>query len=84
MFEWLALGTFLRERSHFQSSRDLEVTLKSHVLCSVSQVSEFVTSKRPVLSIAFHKFQNGCFEIEKACSVLHVTHQHIREDSVTF
>ena len=43
-----------------------------------------VASKSPVLSIAFHKFQSGRFEIEKACSVLRVMHQRIREDSVTF
>ena len=53
--------------AYFQSSRGLEVALKS-----------------PVLSGAFHKFQSGRFEIEKACSVLRVTHQCIREDSVTF
>ena len=53
--------------AYFQSSRGLEVALKS-----------------PVLSIAFHKFQSGRFEIEKACSVLRVTHQCIIEDSVTF
>ena len=36
-----------------------------------------VASKSPVLSIAFHKFQSGRFEIEKGCSVLRVTHQRI-------
>ena len=46
-----------------------------------------VASKSPVLSIAFHNFQSGRFKIEKACSVLPVTHQRIRgrrEDSVSF
>ena len=43
-----------------------------------------VASKSPVLSIALHKVQSGRFEIEKACSVLRVMHQRIREDSVTF
>ena len=56
-------------RIAFQSSRGLEVVSKSPV---------------HVLSVACHKFQSGRFEIEKACSVLRVTHQRIREDSVTF
>ena len=43
-----------------------------------------VASKSPVLSITFHKFQRGRFEIVKACSVLRVTHQRIRDDSITF
>ena len=43
-----------------------------------------VASKSPVLSIVFHKFQRGHFEIVKAYSVLRVTHQYIREDSITF
>ena len=45
-----------------------------------------VASKRPVLNVACPSFRvvHGRFEIEKACSVLRVTHQRIREDSVAF
>ena len=43
-----------------------------------------VALKSPALSEACHKFQSGCFEIEKACSVMRVTHQCIGEDSVLF
>ena len=34
--------------AYFQTSLGLEVALKSPVLCSVSQISAFVASKRPV------------------------------------
>ena len=66
-----------------RSSHILSRCLHALVILAYFQSSRGLeVASKSHLSIAFHKFQSGRFEF--ACSVLRVTHQRIREDSVTF